>query len=171
VPVTDHNPFELLGDVCAQWAANARDRVRTIGPRGDTALIDEGAELLESLPRESSHHVLLHGDFHHWNVLSSLREPWLAIDAKPMVGDPVFDCAQFLGNHHGITGGRDAFVRGVDVFADATGFDRARMLLWVLAKTAADAMWASTVDDPYMSAGILEYARFVKTLGTRRGRR
>ena len=162
VPAPDGHPFELLADVCAQWAANARDRVRTIGSREDRALVDEGAELLEGLPREATERVLLHGDFHHWNVLSAGREPWLAIDAKPMVGDPVFDSAQFLGNHHGIAA--DAYPRGVDVFADATGFERTRILQWVLAKTAEDAMWSLTVDQAPQAAGILEYARFVKEL-------
>ena len=107
--------------------------------------------------------MLLHGDYHHWNVLAAKRGSWLAIDAKPMVGDPVFDAAQFLGNHHGIAG-PEAFSRGADVFADAAGFDRRRMLLWVLAKTAEDAMWGLSIGRPEFAAGVLDYARFVREL-------
>jgi streptomycin 6-kinase len=164
VPAPDGHPFELLTDVCAEWAMKARDRVRSIGSREDVPIVDEGAELLDALPREASEHVLLHGDFHHWNVLAGTREPWLAIDAKPMVGDPVFDCAQFLGNHYGIADDREAFVRGVDVFADASGFDRQRMLSWVFAKSAEDAMWGLSTEQTTYAMHTLDYARFIKEL-------
>ena len=41
---------------------------------------------------------LLHGDLHPGNVLAARRRPWLAIDPKPVVGDPAFDLAQVLTN-------------------------------------------------------------------------
>jgi streptomycin 6-kinase len=163
-PAPADHPFELLADVCMEWAQLARDRVRRMGLSGDVTLVDEGAELLEALPGEAEESVLLHGDFHHWNVLATTREPWLAIDPKPMVGDPVFDAAQFLGNHHGIVRDRSIFERAVDEFADATGFDRQRMLMWIGAKAAADAMWHLSIDEPANSAGTIEYARFINEL-------
>jgi streptomycin 6-kinase len=159
-PVADGHSFEMLRDVCAEWAANARERIRTIGSREDIPIVEEGAELLESLPGEEKECVLLHGDYHHWNVLASTREPWLAIDAKPMVGDPVFDSAQFLGNRHGVA--PESFKRSVDVFADATGFDRRRMLQWILAKTAEDATWGMSTGQRAFAWGTLEYARYIK---------
>jgi streptomycin 6-kinase len=162
-PVPEDHPFELMTDVCAEWAAQARERVRTIGDARDVALVDEGAELLESLPRDDVQHVLVHGDFHHWNVLEAQREPWLVVDAKPMVGDPSFDAAQFLGNHHGIFG-PDAYAEGVEVFADAAGIDPQRALAWVFAKTAEDAMWVLSTGRSELAAGTLDYARFVKEL-------
>lgn len=41
---------------------------------------------------------LLHGDLNPGNVLLAEREPWLAIDPKPWLGDPAFDLAQLLAN-------------------------------------------------------------------------
>ena len=41
--------------------------------------------------------TLVHGDFHHHNVLLSARG-WLAIDPKPMLGEPEYDVPPFLWN-------------------------------------------------------------------------
>ena len=37
-------------------------------------------------------------DLHAGNVLSATREPWLAIDPKPHVGDPAYDPLQHMLN-------------------------------------------------------------------------
>ena len=42
--------------------------------------------------------VVLHGDFHHYNVLSAQRANWLAIDPKGMLGDPGYEVGPFLCN-------------------------------------------------------------------------
>ena len=39
----------------------------------------------------------MHGDFHHHNILASARGP-LAIDPKPMLGEPEYDVPSFLWN-------------------------------------------------------------------------
>lgn len=43
---------------------------------------------------------LLHGDFHHENLLSATRESFLAIDPKGIVGEIGYEIAVFLNNHH-----------------------------------------------------------------------
>jgi streptomycin 6-kinase len=165
-PDADHG-FELLSDVMDEWAGLSRERVRAVGDRETVALVDEGAELLEALPREAGRMVVLHGDYHHWNVLAAEREPWLVIDPKPMVGDPVYDCAQFLGNRFG-TRGRDAFGEELSRFADAAGFDEERVLLWCFARECENSMWFRSVDDASGSDGSIAYARFLKQLLTER---
>jgi streptomycin 6-kinase len=42
--------------------------------------------------------VLLCTDLHAENVLAAEREPWLAIDPKPCIGDPAFDAIQHMLN-------------------------------------------------------------------------
>lgn len=87
-PVPDGAPFETVDDVCRDWAQLVRVRMEQVRPRFDAGLVAAGAGLLESLPATASRRVLVHGDFNPTNVLRAEREPWLAIDAKPMVGDP-----------------------------------------------------------------------------------
>ena len=42
---------------------------------------------------------LLHGDFHHENILSAEREPFLAIDPKGIIGEIGYEISVFLNNH------------------------------------------------------------------------
>ena len=43
--------------------------------------------------------AVLHGDLHHYNILSAEREPWLAIDPKGIVGEPEYEASAFLRNN------------------------------------------------------------------------
>jgi streptomycin 6-kinase len=47
---------------------------------------------------EPPRRVLLATDLHAMNVLAATRQPWLAIDPKPYVGDPHYDPVQHLLN-------------------------------------------------------------------------
>jgi streptomycin 6-kinase len=42
---------------------------------------------------------LLHGDFHHENILSATREPYLVIDPKGIIGQIGYEISVFLNNH------------------------------------------------------------------------
>jgi streptomycin 6-kinase len=52
-------------------------------------------DVYERLERRAD--TLVHGDFHHHNVLRSARGP-LAIDPKPYLAEPEYDVASFLWN-------------------------------------------------------------------------
>lgn len=41
---------------------------------------------------------MIHTDLHDENVLAADREPWLAIDPKPLSGDPHYEPAPMLWN-------------------------------------------------------------------------
>ena len=57
-------------------------------------------ELYAELSRQTKNTFLLHGDFHHDNILSSRRGPFLVIDPKGMIGHVSYDIGVFLNNHH-----------------------------------------------------------------------
>jgi streptomycin 6-kinase len=46
--------------------------------------------LFRSLPCSADRSALLCTDIHPGNILASQREPWLAIDPKPYLGDPTY---------------------------------------------------------------------------------
>ncbi len=64
----------------------------------DTLLVRLGVGLLRELPRTATSSVILTTDLHARNVLSAGRDPWLAIDPKPHVGDPAYDVTQHMIN-------------------------------------------------------------------------
>ena len=92
------HPFRPLTDVCDAWADEFARRLPYSQVEIDPGIARAGIALLRELPRTAPETVLLHGDLHAENILSSHREPWLAIDPKPCVGDPAFDALQHLGN-------------------------------------------------------------------------
>ena len=67
-----------------------------------------------------------------WNVLAAEREPWLAIDPKPYVGDPAYDVTQHIFN--------GVFLEGADAEALAArmarllDLDLNRIPLWLFAR-------------------------------------
>src|SRR5262249_10832360 len=129
--------YELLGDVASDWAGMVRAQLDDLDPRFDAGLLLLGAQLLEELRRSTTRAVLLHGDFTPGNILAATRAPWLAIDCKPIVGDPAFDPSQFVLQVCDPFGEPDP-ERIVDErfkrFADLIGEDAQRCAAWGVAR-------------------------------------
>jgi streptomycin 6-kinase len=74
----------------ADWADDL-DRTIDLGAVPDPHRVARALHTMRTRPGECREPVLLHGDLNPTNILSAEREPWLAIDPKPMVGDPAYD--------------------------------------------------------------------------------
>jgi streptomycin 6-kinase len=89
--------------------------------------------------------VLIHSDLHYYNVLAGDREPWLAIDPKPLSGDPHYEIAPMLWNRweEVVASGdvRTAVRRRFHTLVDAAGLDEARARDWVVVRMLHNAMW------------------------------
>lgn len=96
---------------------------------------------------------VIHTDLHYGNVLAG-RGPdagrqWLAIDPKPVNGDPHYEIAPMLWNRweeisHNVRGG---VLRRLWMLVDAAGFDEDRARGWVLVRMVHNAMWAAEDGD------------------------
>lgn len=95
-PVGADAPFDRLSDLVARWSRELP--LDGPGQGYSRLMIDEAVRLGQALVASSPAPLLLHGDLHPGNILAAQREPWLAIDPKPVVGDPAYDWAQLLGN-------------------------------------------------------------------------
>lgn len=88
---------------------------------------------------------LLHWDLHYDNILAGEREPWLAIDPKPLAGDPCFELLPALGNRSRdlvVTGDiPGAVLRRFDLLTEVLGLDRQRALGWTLGRVLQNALW------------------------------
>ena len=88
---------------------------------------------------------LLHGDLHDGNVLAGLREPWLAIDPKPLSGDPHWEPAPLLWNRWSAavaTGDlRGALRRRLELACDVAGLDHDRARDLALVRVMVNALW------------------------------
>jgi streptomycin 6-kinase len=92
---------------------------------------------------------LIHTDLHYGNVLagpgSDGRRRWLAIDPKPVNGDPHYEIAPMLWNRWDeiSDNARDGVRRRLWTLVDAAGFDEQRARAWVLVRMVHNAMWAA----------------------------
>jgi streptomycin 6-kinase len=124
---------------------------------GILARSQAAARRLLATPREPT---LLHGDFHHGNVLDFGARGWLAIDPKGVYGERGFEFANIFCNPDAATAtapGRLA--RQADVVAAAAGIERARLLTWVLAYAGLSASWSmEDGDDPALALAVAEIA-------------
>lgn len=88
---------------------------------------------------------LLHWDLHYDNVLAAEREPWIAIDPEPLVGDPGFDLWPALNSRWDDVvapgGPRRTVRRRFDLLTEALGLDRARAAGWTLGRLLQNALW------------------------------
>jgi streptomycin 6-kinase len=132
-PVGAGHPFASLANAAARWSETIPADWRATGRAFSPRLVDLAVDSCRTLVEEPVGEVLLHQDFHGGNVLCSGAEEWLAIDAKPLVGDPAFDAASLVRDRRWLLGRADdahLVRRRLDVLAEVTGLDRERMRLW-----------------------------------------
>ncbi|MBU7600588.1 aminoglycoside phosphotransferase family protein [Streptomyces sp. P38-E01] len=140
LPGPDAAPPELA-EVCAGWADSVEERFARMGGvlGADPGPVRRGAALLRELPRRAPDRVLLHGDFNPGIVLAARRRSLLAIDPKPMVGDPAYDPWPLLDQLPARLPLRARLLLAQERTAQPAG----RLAAWGLARTVECALWAA----------------------------
>ncbi|MGN9837319.1 aminoglycoside phosphotransferase family protein [Nonomuraea sp. H19] len=150
---------ELLRRLVAYPAPEGMRRLGDIAQ----AMLEDVDEAVAKLPRERDRHWLkycagavaelvsepgdrlLHWDLHYENVLAADREPWLAIDPKPLAGDPGFDLWPALDNRWDDVVATGDVTRGVlrrfDFMVDGLGLDSQRAAGWTLGRVLQNGLW------------------------------
>lgn len=120
-------PFQWIGDHVPRWLDQAQPE-SAAGRR----LLDLARASFGELNVRGD--TLVHGDLHHHNILNAGTR-YVAIDPKPMVGEPEFDVPPFLWNALGSRMTLEETERRLTAFAEA-GLDERRMRAWALIRGA-----------------------------------
>src|SRR5262249_15749209 len=83
--------------------------------------------------------ALLHADFHHYNVLASDADEWVAIDPKGMRGDPGYEVGPFMCNPWPVES--DVLRRRLDILSEELEYDRQRLRTWCTTFAVLSAWW------------------------------
>lgn len=98
-------------------------------------------QLLATQPQQ----VLLHGDFHHENILSQ-DNVWMVIDPEGIVGDPGYDLAVFIRNPLKLLVHQphvSMLIKNRIVnLATCIGYDTQRLYDWTYLQTVVSAYWS-----------------------------
>ena len=137
-------PVPALSARAAGWARELPQRWARLGQPLPHRHLDAAVAVCRELGPEDRR-LLLHGDLHYANVLAGSRQPWLAIDPKPLAGDPAFEMVPLLRSRWPELAASGDLPRAVRrrlaVAADAAQVDRDRARRWALARAVDDGLW------------------------------
>src|SRR5690606_13510622 len=142
--------IEPLAQVAVEWAELAERRMAARRPGYAPGLVAEGVRLLRVLPASAERTVVLHGDFNPTNVLSASRAGWLAIDPKPMVGDPAYDPWPLLEQvDHPLAYPDPVPVlrQRLALLGDELALPAERLAAWAVARQGGEGQWRADCDD------------------------
>jgi streptomycin 6-kinase len=130
----DEGPYRTLAGEAARWAEELPARWESHGRPFERRLVDEVIGWVRELAPSQPELVVAHQDLHGGNVLRSTREPWLAIDAKPLLAERAFDTASLVRDRRPLLV-RQAhperrLSRRLDLLAAELDLDRERMRGW-----------------------------------------
>ena len=150
--IPDEEACEVVGALLAQLRAPAIARTPTLSAYVARQLgkpppvhvlprrfVDQGRRLAAELGSDPGVDTdLLHSDLHGENVLRGERQPWLAIDPKPMAGERAFEVAPVLRNRVDELGTGSAFRwnvrRRLETVCAAAGIDEDRAKAWTIVR-------------------------------------
>ncbi len=122
------------------------------------ALLEEAETLYAELSASMGQRMLLHGDLHQDNILSSERDGWLAIDPKGLIGEPEYETGALLHNFLPdlleMPDPKAVLARRIDQLAEELGFERRRVWGWGLAQ-AMLSVWWGVEDSGQIHEGVL----------------
>ena len=129
---------EQWGEGFARYAARGDERI-------PLALLEPARRIYADLSATQREPALLHGDLHHYNVLSDRARGWCAIDPKGVVGELEFELGAALRNpldRPDLFASIDIAERRLDHFGLALGIDTSRARGWCFAQAVLSAIWS-----------------------------
>ncbi|MFI7383483.1 aminoglycoside phosphotransferase family protein [Streptomyces sp. NPDC049813] len=145
--------MRTLSGIAARMLADVPGALVRIGDPWRRGIVASCAAAVREVAGEAGDR-LLHWDLHFENVLAGAREPWLAIDPKPLAGDPGFELWPALDNRFDA---QDVVWR-FEAMTGVLGLDRERARAWTLGRVLQNALWDVADGRPLADDG-MEIAR------------
>ncbi|WP_253915597.1 aminoglycoside phosphotransferase family protein [Streptomyces sp. NRRL S-31] len=125
-----------LGDITAAMLERTPRALERVTDPAARRIVADCAAAVREVAGEPGDR-LLHWDLHDENVLAADRADWLAIDPKPLAGDPGFELWPALDNRFDAAEVRWRF----DAMTEVLGLDRDRARAWTYGRLLQNALW------------------------------
>ncbi|MBD3557109.1 hydroxyurea phosphotransferase [Streptomyces sp. SP18CM02] len=153
--------LRTLGGVADRMLAAAPEAVALLADAADRRLLADCAAAVREVAGEPGDR-LLHWDLHYDNILAGRAEAgrageWIALDPKPLAGDPGFELFPALDNLFDA----DEVVWRFDALTEALGLDhdRERARAWTLGRVLQHGLWAAEDGEGRLPPDHAEIAR------------
>ena len=160
--------FVTVAEEATRWADSMPLRhVEQMAPF-ERPILELAMETIRDLVATQGEAVLLHGDLHHGNILAAEREPWLAIDPKPLVGEREFDITALLRDRREeVLADPDPHARlqrRFDRLCELFDCDRRRLRDWSFAILVDYALWDFEANARTAGSDEIQMARLMRSL-------
>jgi streptomycin 6-kinase len=146
---------EQWGEGFARYAASGDERI-------PPALLEPARRIYAELSAAQREPALLHGDLHHYNVLSDSVRGWCAIDPKGVVGELEYELGAALRNpidRPDLFASLDIVERRLEHFGLVLGIDTSRARGWGFAQAVLAAIWSIEDGDAAKADAVLALAK------------
>jgi streptomycin 6-kinase len=147
----DHPAVPALSRLSAD-AADLMERLGSAPAAIPRRFVQQARTLLPELVTDGAvDSRMVNTDLHFGNVLAAQRQPWLAIDPKPLTADPAFAVAPALWNRwaEAVASGdvRRHLRRRLSIICERAGLDEERAGAWSIVREVQMGLWAIAGDD------------------------
>jgi streptomycin 6-kinase len=146
---------EQWGGAFVRYVGSGDERV----PR---SLVEPAQRIYSDLCATQRNPALLHGDLHHYNVLSDRARGWCAVDVKGVVGELEYELGAALRNPAGrpdLFASLGVVERRLDHFGLVLGIDTSRARGWCFAQAVLAAIFKCEDGQPAEAEGAVTLAR------------
>ncbi|MGW9245506.1 aminoglycoside phosphotransferase family protein [Streptomyces badius] len=151
--------LRTLGEVVERMLAAVPERVGLLADAADRRLLVDCAAAVREVAGEPGDR-LLHWDLHYDNVLAGRADAgrageWIALDPKPLAGDPGFELFPALDNLFDA----EEVVWRFDALTEALGLERERARAWTLGRVLQNGLWGAAEGKARLAPDHAEIAR------------
>ena len=117
---------------------------RYIDDQIPSQLVHKARDIYHHLAASQKQTMLLHGDFHHYNILFDSKRGWVVIDPKGVVGELEYEVGAMIRNPFELP---DVYVstavvqRRLKQLTEALNLDYDRALRWAFAQAVLSVIW------------------------------
>lgn len=167
--VADPGGIATVASEATEWARTMLGRHHLAGRPFDRGLVHEATAAIRDLLGTAPRGGLLHGDLTLEHVVDGGEAGDLAVDPRPLIGEPEFDVAALLrakpaelaGNPHEAG---ERLQHRFELLRDRLGLDGTRLKSWALAVSVDEAIWDHEQGAPSLGRQQAAVAKLVRDL-------
>jgi streptomycin 6-kinase len=150
VPAKSDSTLPTTKNRAASLIALKKENPNGLGPIS-ASLLEEAEYFFKKMNETSTQSYLLHGDLHHYNILSK-RNSWMLIDPQGLIGEREYDLIQYLLNKLPEEGCKEVIKKRIDIFAEELGLNKERILMWGIAHSILSTAWSVEDNENYSTS-------------------